>query len=314
MVSLLGVCDVDFDTAKKVADRFNVKAFARVEELCAEPGLQAVNIVTSGSHGDPTVIAAQAGMHVLVEVAFANSLEDCDRMISAAESSDVNLMYAQTHRFSPQNIEMKRIIESGEIGEPISVIQEIIGPGEPSSELWHRWLASGGGYFMYEGPHMFDQLRWLMDSDIASVYSVGMGRYVSGGDGEDNGIVGLRFESGAFGAMVKASSRKGTSRSGLTVVGTEASVERAGNDLMLGKGERTSVPFPHKDDPPVEGLERLSEATHYRGFLNEFGEFIASIREGRQPSVTGHDGRESIEAAIAARQSQATGTPVSLPL
>ena len=313
-VELLGVCDIDQSRADTLAARFGVRAFTRVEDLVAEDGLDAVSIVTSGSHGDPTVAALEAGKHALVEVAFANSLEDCDRMITAAERSGANLMYAQTHRFFPQSIKMKGLIDQGAIGEPISVTQTTVGRGELDSGLWHRWKATGGGYFMYEGPHFFDQLRWLMGSDIDTVYAVGMGRYASGGDGEDNGIAGIRFKSGAFAAMVKASSADGAGYSSLRVVGTEASIERVGNELRLGKGDWKPVPYPHQHDPPVEGLARISEATHYHGFLNEFTEFLSSILDGRQPSVTGHDGRASIEAALAVRKSHETGEPVRLPL
>ena len=313
-VELLGVCDVDQATAERVAAKFGVKSFTRVEDLVAEDGLDAVSIVTSGSHGDPTVAALDAGKHALVEVAFANSLEDCDRMISAAERSGANLMYAQTHRFFPQSVKMKELIDGGAIGEPISVTQTTVGPGEPDSSQWHRWRATGGGYFMYEGPHFFDQLKWLMGSEIDTVYTVGMGRHASGGDGEDNGIAGLQFKSGAFGVMVKASSASGAGYSSLRVIGTEASVERVENEVRLGKNEWTSVPYPHKHDPPVQGLERISDPTHYHAFLDEFTEFLSSIREGRQPSVTGHDGRASIEAALAVRRSHETGAPVRLPL
>ena len=86
-------------------------------------------------------------------------------------------------------------------------------------------------------------------------------------------------------------------------------IELCDGRIRLGKGDWVEVDYPHRNDPPVEGFERLSEATHYRGFLNEFQEFIASINEGRPPKSTGHDGRASIEAALAMRKSGETGQP-----
>jgi predicted dehydrogenase len=44
------------------------------------------------------------------------------------------------------------------------------------------------------------------------------------------------------------------------------------------------------------------------------GEFIAAIREGRQPAVTGYDGYKAMEIALAAYRSVETGQPVRLPL
>ena len=73
-VELIGVCDIDPEKADTVANTFGVKAFTRVEALVDEKDLDAVNIVNSGSHCVPTVIAAEAGKHVLVEVPFAVTL------------------------------------------------------------------------------------------------------------------------------------------------------------------------------------------------------------------------------------------------
>jgi predicted dehydrogenase len=56
------------------------------------------------------------------------------------------------------------------------------------------------------------------------------------------------------------------------------------------------------------------QAWHYQGFLTEFQEFIASIRERRPPAITGYDGRASTEAALAVLRSSETGAAVTLPL
>ena len=141
-------------------------------------------------------------------------------MIAAAESSGVNLMYAQTAKFYPDNVTAKGLIDNGEVGDVIWIAIYIVTPGSPKSEEWHRWRSTGGGFFTYEGPHSIDQLRWLVGSDIDSVHSVGMGRYVSGGDGEDNGIAGFRFKNGVFAALLKGSSYPGVGHKGWNLMGT----------------------------------------------------------------------------------------------
>lgn len=71
-----------------------VKAFTNIKELLEEPGVDAIYVVTSGSHRDTAVAAPQTGKHVLVENPFANTVEDADEMIVALEKSAVVMMYA----------------------------------------------------------------------------------------------------------------------------------------------------------------------------------------------------------------------------
>jgi predicted dehydrogenase len=276
--------------------------------------LDAVNVVTSASHRDPAVIAAQAGKHVLVETPFAATIEDADAMIAAAERTGVNLMFAQTHRFYPQNVTAKALIDAGEIGDLIWVTMTYLANGSPTASGWTRQRATGGGFFIYEGTHFTDQLRWMTGSDIETVTTIGLGRYASGGDAEDNGIAGFRFKNGAFAAILRGCSAPGAGASRWMAVGTKGMLEMSGSELRLGKGEWRSVPYPYQDAPAVEGFQRLREAWHYQGFLTEFQEFIRSILEKRTPAITGQDGRASTEAAVAVLRSHETGAPVTLPL
>lgn len=311
---LIGVYDLIPEAAQLVARRHGVEAFASIDDLVNDDRVQAINAVNSGSHAPPVVAAANAGKHCLVEVPFAVTLDECDRMIEATEKAGVNLMYAQTHRYYPFNVKIKSMIDAGEIGAVVWVTFTRTGSGDPTSNRWHRWKETGGGTLTYEGPHYTDQIRWLAGSDYDTATAIGMGRYASGGDGEDVIIGGFTFRNGAFAALIDAKSDPGGSYSDWRIGGTKGMIELTGSRVRLGKGDWVEVDYPHRDDPPVEGFERLSEATHYRGFLTEFQEFIASIVEGRPPKSDGHDGRASIEAALAMRKSGETGQPVKFPL
>jgi predicted dehydrogenase len=313
-VELIGVYDMIPEAAERVAKQHRVKAFTSIEELVNDDRVEAINAVNSGSHAGPVVAAGNAGKHVLVEVPFAVTVEECDRMIEATEKGGVNLMYAQTHRYYPYNVTIKSMIDAGEIGDLIWITFTRTGSGDPTSDKWHRWKKTGGGTLTYEGPHYTDQIRWLAGSDYDTAVVIGMGRYASGGDGEDTVIGGFTFKNGVFAALIDAKANPGGNYSDWRIGGTEGMIEIKGTVARLGKGDWVDIDYPHKNDPPVEGFERLSEATHYRGFLTEFQEFIASINEGRPPASTGYDGRASIEAALALRKAGETGQPVKFPL
>ena len=72
------VCNVNFKGAQAFAEQYRVKAYADVEEMVAS-GVQAVTICTPHPlHAEPTIKAARAGAHVIVEKPLAASLTDCD--------------------------------------------------------------------------------------------------------------------------------------------------------------------------------------------------------------------------------------------
>ena len=293
--AIVGVYDVNDAAAAERAGELGVRAFASLEELVAEPAVEAVDVVTSGSHRDTAVIAAEAGKHVMVENPFSVTVQEADDMIAAAERSGINLMYAQTWRFMPYGSKTRQLIEAGEIGDPVSITAAFITERVRRGLLWHRQLSQGGGFFMYEGTHFFDQVKWLMGSEIETVYAAGLGTYLLEGDGEDNGLATYRFENGTFGTLHNGSSNPGARIAGWTIVGTGGIIDVKDETVRLGKGDWKTV--------PTDGVN---------GFEVEFREFMASIAEGRTPSCDGYDGRRSTAAAAAVRESHETGLPVRI--
>ncbi len=318
-VSLKAVCDVDDAKAEETASKLGVKAYTSVEDMVLDDAIDGVSVATSGSHGGPAETAARAGKHVLVETSFAATLEECDRMIDAADRSGVNMMYCGTHRFYPFNAKAKQMIDVGELGDVLWITREFMRQGQSGDTRWARWRATGGGFFMRSGAIMIDHTRWMAGSDIEEVYAVGMGRYVGGGDGEDNGLAGIRFKNGVFASLLGAVSDPGVTDSWWRLGGTGGIIEfTEQSGLRLGKDGWTDVQF---DDPDAGLPDWFStwspvplRGAGYLGWKAEFDEFISSIRERRQPAVTGYDGRACTEAAIAIVRSHETGKPVRLPL
>lgn len=97
---LVGVCDLDQDRTKAVAEETSSKAFSSIKALLAD--CQAVSIVvTTSNHCEVALEVIEAGCHLLVEKPIAASLEEADRMIAAAKVKGVKLMVGQIERFNP---------------------------------------------------------------------------------------------------------------------------------------------------------------------------------------------------------------------
>ena len=295
---LVAVCDVVPELAEKVAAEHGVKAYTSVEELVKDPAVDAVDVVTpSVHHAAPAITAAEAGKHVMVATPFAVTLQECDGMIAAAEKTGVNLMFAQTWRFIPTDRKAKELLDAGEIGELIWISwTRMMPPYGSGPDRWFRWRSSGGGFWVWEGTHFTDQIRWFAGDEFSQAYSAGMGNYVSAGDGEDNGIGAFKFAGGAFAVVMEGNSDPGASRGEWRFVGTKGMIEADKDEVRLGKGGWQTVDVDDRDTNA------------------ETDEFVASIIEGRPPIMTGQDGRASLEAILALHKSQDTGQAIAIPM
>src|SRR4030081_966602 len=98
---IAAVCDLSEDVRAACALEYGVPAqFATWEELLAKP-LDAVLVLTSGSHAPIAIAAARAGIHVLVEKPMCFSVAEGQAMIEAAAAAGVTLMVAYNKRYDP---------------------------------------------------------------------------------------------------------------------------------------------------------------------------------------------------------------------
>ncbi len=75
------ICDLSGSARERVGDRLGIPAerrFAAAEELLAADGLDAVAVITSGSHGELTAAAARAGLAVFCEKPLAYTVGEAD--------------------------------------------------------------------------------------------------------------------------------------------------------------------------------------------------------------------------------------------
>src|SRR2546425_11656240 len=98
---IAAVCDLSQEVRSAVAGEYGVRAqFESWPELVAHP-LDAVLVLTSGSHAPAAIGAARAGLHVLVEKPMCFSVAEGRDMVDAAEASQVTLMVAYNKRYDP---------------------------------------------------------------------------------------------------------------------------------------------------------------------------------------------------------------------
>jgi len=98
---IAAVCDLDGESARACAGRYGVPAaFTDWRELVAHR-LDAVMVLTSGSHAPIAEAAARAGRHVFVEKPMCYSAAEGRAMVAAAETAGVTLMVGYPKRYDP---------------------------------------------------------------------------------------------------------------------------------------------------------------------------------------------------------------------
>ena len=120
-VNLVGFYDLNEKRAEELAEKYGGKAYGSVEELLADPQIDAVSICTANhTHAELTIKALKAGKHVLCEKPMAITLEECQRMVECAEENHRKLLIGQNQRLTRTHQMARKLIADGEIGNVLS--------------------------------------------------------------------------------------------------------------------------------------------------------------------------------------------------
>ena len=98
---LKAICDLSPGLTESLGRYYNVsRCFQDYRDLVAED-LDAVVVLTPGSHAAPAIAAMEAGKHVIVEKPMCFTLREADEMIAASRKHGRQLMVAYMKRYDP---------------------------------------------------------------------------------------------------------------------------------------------------------------------------------------------------------------------
>ena len=329
---LVGVCDRDVSRAQQFAAKYGGAPFSDVAALLGEARPEAVVVCTPHPlHAEATVAAARAGAHVLVEKPMAASLDDCDRMIEETRKAGVLLGVVSQRRFYEPVQRMRAAIDAGKIGKPILGVFQMYSWRDEAyyqSDPWRgTWEGEGGGVLVNQSPHQLDILQWLMGpiDEISGYWGTLNHPSI---EVDDTAVAIIRFRSGALGSIIASVSQKpgiytkvhvhGSNGASVGVETDHGATFVAGvssgvpvpplNDLWTIPGEEDSLAKFEAEDRALASERDVMQYYH----ALQIDEFLTAIIEGREPAVTGEDGRVVVEMAQAIYRSQREGRPVKL--
>lgn len=98
---VVSLCDISEDAATQCAREYGVPTVRSDWKALLDDDVDAVLVLTSGSHAQIAIEAARRGVHVFVEKPMCYSLEDGRAMVTAAREAGVALMVGYSKRYDP---------------------------------------------------------------------------------------------------------------------------------------------------------------------------------------------------------------------
>ena len=140
--SITAIAARSIDRAREFAATYRIpSAYGSYAELVASPDVDVVYIGTINRlHREHSILAIEAGKHVLCEKPLAETAADGRAMYAAAEQHDVMLQDAVWTRFFPAAEHARMMIDAGAIGEVVLVQSDF---GDPIYAVQAAPLAFG---------------------------------------------------------------------------------------------------------------------------------------------------------------------------
>jgi predicted dehydrogenase len=252
-------------------------------------------------HPEATVRALEAGQHVLVEKPLALDLTSARRVYEAAQRhAGQVVMVDQNFRWRPHVQALREGIRGdliGRVGHVMFECRQQI--RRKTVDAWREQMPEP--FLLDYAVHHFDMMRYLLDDEARSVVGKSFRPPWSWFDGNAAAAAVVEMRGGAVvdygGTMVSLGLE--TPQEGLvTVIGEKGTLHLDGKSqvqLVTGAETRTLAPV------PVAGGE-LGRA---------LGEFLAAIREKRQPETHLAEHIRSLALTMAVVESSRRGSAVS---
>ena len=196
---LVAVMEINMELAEKCRAKWNcAKAYDNEADLLADPNVDAVYIASPVVlHAKQAMMAADAGKHILIEKPLAMTSEEGMKVVEYCHSKGVKIAAGLMMRFGSYIQAMKKAVEAGKIGKPVSAYAQFTCwyPDMPGN--WRQSKKSGGGGAMMDmGVHCIDLIQYILGSkakDVAAFHDTLTFHY----EVEDASTVLLRLENGA---------------------------------------------------------------------------------------------------------------------
>ncbi len=287
---LLGVYDINKETAFKISNEFGTKSFSDLEEML--DNVDAVSIVaTTSAHWELIKKAFEKNVHVFVEKPITSTIEEAEEVVEISKNKNLKLQVGHIERFNPallslekykldpKFIQTDRLAQFNPRGTDVAVVLDLM-------------------------IHDIDIILSLINSDVKNISASGVA-VVS--ENIDIANARLEFENGAVAnvtasrisqkkmrkmrmfqkdAYISVDFDSGISEVFRLIPNSEKSVEHFLTFGEMGVGEnKKSVVYEQPEPKKVNALKHELEL------------FVNSVLNNETPLVSGEDGLKALKVA-----------------
>ena len=305
---LVAAADSDAAKATRVASIVpGAIAVTDWREAIHRSDVDAVIVSTPPSlHEEMTILALEAGKHVLCEKPLARTPAECRAMVAAAARSGKRLATGFNYRFYPSFRKARELLDSGLIGE-LDHIRAYGGYSATShNQPWvHDAATVGGGALRDIGIHLIDLTRDFL-GDVVAVQGKSTGRVWQYPGCEDNGFALLTSSKGNLASVHASWTEWRRYQFRIEIYGSRGFIRATCFPMMtqVGWAPETGARVQSKTDwfPRVALGEKLKS---YRwvvteSFVEELEAFARYVRGEPSRVATGADGLRAVEIAFEA--------------
>lgn len=196
-VDIIAVCDNDPDKLLDTPE--GIKRYLSMESLLKDTEINTVIIaVPNHIHLEAVTKAAYAGKHIICEKPVAMTVDELDQMIKVVQKCGVKFTVHHQRRWDWDFRTAKEVYDKQLTGDVYTIQSKLYGFNGNMHD-WHIYKQFGGGMLYDWGVHLIDQMLFMVNSKIKSVYADL--RNVINEEVDDYFKIILKFENGITGEI-----------------------------------------------------------------------------------------------------------------
>lgn len=315
-VELVALAESDPERREEARRRVpRAVVFADYRELLVMPEIEAVVIcLPNALHAEATIAALEQGKHVYLEKPLAMNLDEAQDVLAAWGRAGVVGMIGFNYRFNELYQAAKRYIQSGRLGELISV-RSVFSSSSQILPAWKQTRLSGGGVLLDLASHHIDLVRFIFGGEIQEVFA----RVWSLRSEDDSAMLEMRLVNGlpiqsffsmssvdedCFEIYTTAGKLRVDRYLSLNIEVTDA-VLPSTRLKRLGRGLNALVSSPRL-------LEKILTPSREHSYQIALSHFVSAVRSKEPTTPDFWDGYRNVAVIEAAERSARTKGVISL--
>ena len=320
-IEIVAVCDLMSEKMEHIIDKFGlegVNKYYSYEEMIQEEKLDLVAIATeSGTHAQIAINSIKLKCNVIIEKPIALSLQDANEIIMCAEENKVLVSVCHQNRFNRSIQKIREALEEGRFGTLYHGTAHVRWSRSEEYYKQAKWRGTweqDGGALMNQCIHNIDLLRWMMGEEIVEVmaYTDNLAHdYI---EAEDIGLAIIKFKNGSYGMIEGTTNVYSSNLEETLYIFGENGVAKAG-----GKSVNVIEEWRFKDEiydsKSIKEIYNENPPNVYGyGHTPLYRDMKDSIKNNREPYISGEDGKRALELVLAIYKSAKEGKNIKLPL